>query len=92
MNKEKEALQIVYSQVKEEVNELYERYRKKCGLEEESDTERQLEILTSKKYISSTYIANLSLLVDYYVRGMIVQYCSNLENYKIRIKVLLESI
>ncbi len=92
MSKESEALQFVYSQVKDDVNKMYERYREKCGLEEESDTERQLEILTSKKYISATYISNLALIADYYVRGMYAHYLSNLQDYKIRIQVLLESV
>lgn len=43
-----ESLKIVYSQVAPEVNELYEYYRKKKNLEEERETERQLEILTEK--------------------------------------------
>jgi len=92
MSKENEALQFVYSQVADEVSEMYERYREKCGLEEETDTERQLEILTSKKFISSTYISNLSLIADYYARGMDAQYYSNLQNYKVRMQVLLESV
>lgn len=86
-----ETLQEVYSQVAPEVNELYEYFREKNGLEEEKDTERQLEILVSKKYISITYISNLSLMVDYYQRGMINMYLSNLQDYKNRIMVRLES-
>lgn len=92
MSKENEALQFVCSQVADEVREMYERYQRKCGLEEETDTERQLEILVSKKYISKTYISNLSLIADYYARGMEVQYNASLQDYKIRIQVLLESI
>lgn len=92
MINEKEALEYVYSQVADNVNEMYERYRKKCNLECETDTERQLEILTMKKYISKTYITNLMLMADYYARGMDFKYEAELENYKIRIQVLLESV
>lgn len=86
-----EALQEVYSQVAPEVNELYEYFRKKKELEDEKDTERQLEILVNKKYISNTFISNLSLIADYYQRGMISMYLSNLQNYKNRIIFRLES-
>lgn len=92
MGRETEALQFVYSQVAEEVNEMYERYRKKCNLDFETDTERQLEILTSKKYISNTFILNVHTMAEYYDRGMISIYLAELSNYKIRIKVLLESV
>ena len=64
---EHEAMQWVYSQVANEVNEMYEKYREKCGLEEEHDTKKQLEILVDKKYITNTFISNLSLITDYYV-------------------------
>lgn len=92
MGRETKALQFVYSQVAEEVNEMYERYREKCNLEPETDTERQLEILTSKKYISNTFILNVQTMAKYYDRGMMNWYLTELMNYKIRIKVLLESV
>lgn len=84
-----EVLQQVYSQIAPEVNELYEFYRKKNGLEEEKVTQKQLEILVDKKYISKTYISNLSLIVDYYVQNMIGLYLSELQSYKERIKNFL---
>jgi hypothetical protein len=90
MDNYNQALKEVYSQVAPEVNDLYEYYRAKNNLEEERDTERQLEILTQKKYISNTYIANLSLITDYYVREMTSAYLSSLEDYKNRIKFFLE--
>ncbi len=85
-----EALQMIYSQVAPEVNELYEYYREKNNLPEETDTERQLEILAmEKKYISRTYIADIGLIVDYYVRGMTSRYESCLQNFKNRIRFFL---
>ena len=85
-----ESLQEVYSQVAPEVNKLYEYYREKQGLEEEKDTERQLEILAmQKKYISKTYISDISLITDYYAREMTSMYQSSLENYKTRIQFFL---
>lgn len=86
-----ETLKKVYSQIAPEVNDLYEHYRNKKGLEEEHDTERQLEILVRKKYISITFISDISLIVDYYERGMTNMYLSNLQGYKSRIAVLLEN-
>jgi len=92
MGKEKETLIFVYSQVADEVSRMYEYYRKKCALEEEKDTEKQLEILISKKYISKSYLVDLMLLADYYQRGKYGQYIAGLMNYKTRIKFLLDSI
>ena len=92
MSKESEALKEVYSQVGGLVNEMYERYRKKWNLEETKDTERQLEILTSKKYISITFITDLSLIADYKVRGMVARYEAKLREYKTRVQVMLETI
>lgn len=91
MGKENEAYEKVLSQVADVVGEMYEKYRKK-GLEYEKDTERQLEILASKKYISITYISDLSLIADYYARDMIEIYTSRLEEYKIRVLSQIESI
>jgi len=85
-----ETLQKVYSQIAPEVNELYEYYRKKKGLEEESNTERQLEILTERKYISITFISDISLIVDYYETKMIDMYLESLQKYKTRIRFFLE--
>lgn len=92
MGKENDAYQKVLSQVADVVGEMYEKYRRGKGLEDENDTERQLEILTSKKYISITYISDLSLIADYYARDMIEIYTSRLEEYKIRIRSQIESI
>lgn len=83
------ALNVVYSQVAPDVNDLYQYYRERKGLEDETDVERQLEILTNRKYISKTYISNLSLLVDYFVRGMEVWYQSELQAYQNRIRSFL---
>lgn len=81
----------VCSQVAPEVNELYEYFRKSQNLEEESDVEKQLEVLVNKKFISSSYIANLSLITDYCARGMTSMYLSSLKAYKNRIRFFLES-
>ncbi len=83
------AFNVVYSQVAPDVNDLYQYYRERKGLEDEKDVERQLEILTNKKYISITYISNLSLLVDYLVRGMEIRYQSELQAYQNRIRSFL---
>ena len=91
MDTYREKLEEVYSQIAPEINDLYEFFRKKKGLEEENDTKKQLEILVAKKYISSTYISDLSLIVDYYERDMIAMYNNTLQNYKIRIKVFLDN-
>ena len=90
MEKYNEALREVYSQVAPEVNKLYEYYREKMNLEEETDTEKQLETLTAKKYISKTFIVDLSLIADYYAREMKSRYLSCLEDYKNRIRFLLD--
>lgn len=81
----------VHSQIATEVNELYEYFRKKQGLEEESDTERQLEILTAKKYISHTYQDNLEYMIKCYESGRIGRYLTTLEEFKIRIRYFLDS-
>lgn len=86
-----EALNVVYSQVAPDVNDLYQYFRERKELEDETNVERQLEILTNRKYISRTYISDLSLLVDYYVRGMESWYTSALQNYKNRIRFFLEN-
>ena len=92
MGKENEAYEKVLSQIADIVGEMYEKYRRGKGLEDEKDTERQLEILTSKTYISITYISDLSLIADYYARDMIEIYTSRLEEYKIRVLSQIESI
>lgn len=84
-----EALREVCSQVATEVNNLYEYFRKKQGLERETDTLRQLELLVNKKYISHTYLVNLETMVKLYEIGRISQYLSDLEEYKIRINYFL---
>lgn len=92
MGRENEAYQEVLSQVADVVGEMYEKYRRGKGLEDEKDTERQLEILVSKKYISITYISDLSLIADYYARDMIATYTSKLRGYKMRVRSQIESI
>lgn len=92
MSKEKETLNFVYSQVADEVNTLYEHYRRKCSLDEETDTEKQLEILVNKKYISQSFLIDLIVLTDYYQRGFYGQYMTGLANYKVRIEFLLEKV
>lgn len=92
MGRENDAYQEVLSQVADVVGEMYEKYRRGKGLEDEKDTERQLEILVSKKYISDTYISDLSLIADYYAREMITTYMSKLQGYKIRVRIQTESI
>ena len=88
--REREALEFVYSQVAEDIDAMYQYYRKKMQLEDERDTERQLEILIDKKYISQSYMVNLVLISDYYFRGMAAHYCSSIQDYKNRIHFLLE--
>lgn len=81
----------VYSQVATEVNELYEYFRKKQGIEEESDTERQLEILSVKKYISHTYLDSMEYMIQCYESGRIGWYLTALQEFKIRIHYFLDS-
>lgn len=90
MNKEREALDFVYSELSENIDTLYQYFRKKKGLEDTHDIERQLDILTDKKYISTTYIADIMLITDYYQRGMTAMYESSLQNFKNRIQFFLE--
>ena len=91
MNNDKEIMDFVYSQVAKEVGEMYEHYRKKCGLEEKTNTERQLDILINRKYISNSYVIDLIVLKDYYQRKMNAQYFTGLMDYKTRIQFLLDS-
>lgn len=88
--KEREALDFVYSQVSEDVDALYQYYREKKQLEDEKDTETQLEILINKKYISKSYMIDLILISDYYSRGMEARYSSSMQDYKNRIRFWLE--
>lgn len=92
MGRENDAYQWVLSQVAEVVGEMYEKYRRGKGLEETNDTERQLDILTSKKYISITFISDLSLIADYHAREMITMCTAKLLDYKTRVRVLTEKI
>lgn len=99
-----ETLKEVYSLIAPEVNELYEFFRKRKSLEVENDTGKQLDILVEKKYISKTYISDISLIVDYYVMAIMAksegkcagytyysnQYNCALNNYKERIKNFLD--
>ncbi len=92
MGKERETLEFVYSQVSYEVGKMYARYKEKYGLVEETEPEKQLEILISKKYISKSFHMDLILLADYYLKEMYVPYSFGLENYKMRIYFLLEEV
>lgn len=92
MSRENDAYQKVLSEVAADVGEMYELYRRGKGLEDEKDTEHQLEILANKKYISITYISDLSLIADYYAREMWANYVSKLMEYKMRIRSQIESI
>lgn len=86
-----QALEFVYAKVAEDVNTMYQRYRKKCGLIEETDTKKQLEILT-KKYIPYTYISNIEIMAEHYQNKRYNEYFWEMCDYIIRIKVLLESV
>lgn len=92
MGRENDAYQEVLSQVADVVGEMYEKYRRGKGLEEEKDTERQLEILVSKKYISYTYIKDLNEMAEYYERKKMAMYISKLQDYRIRVIVQTEKI
>ena len=92
MGKERETLEFVYSQVAEEVGKMYARYKEKCNLEDETNTEKQLEILINKKYISKSYQVDLMLLADYYLREMYVPYSAGIHTYKERIMFWLDSM
>lgn len=92
MSDEYQTFKMVLTDVSEQVNEMYQRYRNKMGLQDEKDTLKQLEILTQKKYISKTFISDLSLITDYYERGYLGLYLSELERYKYRIMNILEII
>lgn len=85
-------LQAVYSQVADVVNTMYQRYRKKYGLKDESDTETQLEILESKGYISHTFISALVVMADNYAKGMKDLYEAELKNYKNKIQKQIELV
>lgn len=86
-----EVFKEVCSQVAPEVNALYEYFRESQNLKQESDVEKQLEILVSKRFISNSYIVDLSLITDYYARNMTEKYLSSLQGYKNRIRFFLES-
>ncbi len=87
-----QALEFVYEKVAEDVNTMYQRYRKKCGLIEKTDTKKQLEILTKKKYIPYTYISNIEIIAEHYQNKRYNEYFLEMCDYIIRIKVLLESV
>jgi len=86
-----EAVREVCSQVAKEVDELYNYFRRRNELEEETDTLRQLEILTGKKYISYTYLGNLESMINCYEDKRIGPYLSEMQDYKIRIRYFLDS-
>ena len=92
MSKENEAYNYVISQVAPEVDELYRYYQSKDDtLTEKEKTMEELEALIEKKYINTTYISDLMLIVDYYVRKDYGAYFTNLQNYVLRIKIFLEN-
>lgn len=91
MSLENDAYNYVLSQVAPEIDELYRYYQNKDRtLENEEDTMKELERLIDKKYINTTYISNLMLIVDYYVRRDYANYFFNLQNYILKIKIFLE--
>lgn len=91
MSIENEAYNYVLSQVATEVDELYRYYQNKDRtLEHEEDIMKELEILIDKKYINATYISDLMLIVDYYIRKDYANYFYNLQNYILKIKIFLE--
>ena len=92
MRRENEAYKEVLSQVSEVVNEMYEKYRKRCGLEEEKDTERQLDILVNKKYIAQSYITDIEAITKYHERSMLAMYHYAMADYKVRVMVQTEKI
>ena len=92
MSKEKEAYNYVLSQVAPEIDDLYRYYQKKDStLEDKEKTMEQLNTLIEKKYINTTYISDLMLIVDYYVRKEYAMYINNLNNYILRIRIFLEN-
>ena len=87
---ERESLEFIYSQVSEDVNALYQYYREKKQLEDEKDTEKQLEILIDKKYIAKSFLVDLIVISDYYFRGKVSHYFASMQDYKNRIRFLLD--
>jgi hypothetical protein len=90
MGNENESFKVVCSEVAQEVDELYQYFRRKCNLEEENDTLKQLEKLVEKKYISNTYISDLMLMTDYYERQLYDKYANRVSEYKYRINFFLD--
>ena len=92
MSKEKEAYNYVLSQVASEIDDLYRYYQKKDStLEDKEKTMEQLNTLIEKKYINTTYISDLMLIVDYYAKKEYAMYFNNLNNYILRIRIFLEN-
>ena len=92
-----EAYEYVISEVKPYVDRYYQYFLNKGknlpltaedGITELSVMDK-IDILVKKKYINGTYISDLMLIIDYYVRGIPV--IIPLKNYQMRIEIFLEN-
>lgn len=92
-----EAYEYVVSEVKPYVDRYYQYFLDKGkdlpltaedGITELSTLDK-IDILVKKKYINGTYISDLMLIIDYYVRGIPI--IIPLTNYQMRIEIFLEN-
>ena len=92
-----EAYENVVSEVKPYVDRYYQYFLDKGndlpltaedGITELSTLDK-IDILVKKKYINGTYISDLMLIIDYYVRGIPI--IIPLKNYQMRIEFFLEN-
>ncbi len=92
-----EAYEYVVSEVKPYVDRYYQYFLDKGkdlpltaedGITELSTLDK-IDILVKKKYINGTYISDLMLIIDYYVRGIPI--IIPLKNYRMRIEIFLEN-
>ncbi len=92
-----EAYEYVVSEVKPYVDRYYQYFLDKGkdlpltaddGITELSTLDK-IDILVKKKYINGTYISDLMLIIDYYVRG--IPFIIPLKNYQMRIEIFLEN-
>ncbi len=92
-----EAYEYVVSEVKPYVDRYYQYFLDKGkdlpltaedGITELSTLDK-IDILVKKKYINGTYISDLMLIIDYYVRG--IPFIIPLTNYQMRIEIFLEN-
>ena len=92
-----EAYEYVVSEVKPYVDRYYQYFLDKGkdlpltaedGITELSTLDK-IDILVKKKYINGTYISDLMLIIDYYVRG--IPFIIPLTNYQMRIEIILEN-